>query len=276
MHPQSSDEVQIFVLSHLANLLENIDECAGLTKINLTELELPQALEGSNLGEMRILFQPQLVQVGKSHVGMVSARWSERFPTAPRIENLPAYVRQLPAGAFYAPKAEHIGSRRNLKKWVHLQNLTHPGMGKYLNKLVDHDPHFQIGEFGWSVLGGQVFLDRDTYLDLARFVSSRTMDFVIREGIEPAFGYRCTTCGARNDHGFGRWTRDRHLGYFVERLFALYFIGRPELIFANILSKDGIPTGSINKRHEPLWLQATLTRGVQSFNRMRRACNHED
>lgn len=88
--------------------------------------------------------------------------------------------------------------------------LKSDGTGPFSNTFICHRSHFR---------------------DLLKFWDEAFTFVYERYGFDIPFRYRCASCGQENDQGFGRFSRDRHVGFFAERLTMLFFGTQRDLSF---------------------------------------------
>lgn len=133
-------DFRINVVSHDQFLLESIPDRPFLSKILLTDLNLPLELRGESLAESRFLVTNNLVEGNQGFIGFISARWNQRFPDWPSIENLDQlFAATLPpqSNQFIAP----IGFKftgRQVENWLKIQDLLHPGIEELIRELIGY------------------------------------------------------------------------------------------------------------------------------------------
>ena len=261
----SAPEVELFVVSHLDSLLNQIEAGHSLVPVNLERLNISAEFRGNYLAESR-LFLSDLPSKSKAKVvGTLSARWGERFPSLPRLDELPILLSSLPPNSFFAPLITPILGKLGLKAWLMLQEADHPGISNLLRPIfVGSISKYSGGpsikpKFGYAVLGGQIVLQRHDFLKLTDFMKSNIYRVVNEHGLHPPFKYACSDCGLEFTHGVGRWEDSRHLGFLAERFLASFFIVHPELVPTTILGDEAIEVKSKNA------LRAGLRLGYQLF-----------
>jgi hypothetical protein len=248
----STPEVELFVVSHLDSLLSQIEAGDSIVPINLDRLEISSEFRGNHLAESRVFLSDVPLQAKAKVVGTLSARWGERFPSLPKLDDLPIPLSSLPPNSFFAPLITPISGRLGLKAWLMLQDVDHPGIANLLRPIFNMSNSKDSGnlpmrpKYGYAVLGGQIVLQRHEFLKLTEFMRSNIYRVVNEHGIHPPFKYACSDCGLKFTHGVGRWEDSRHLGFLAERFLASFFIIHPELVPTTVLGDEAIAVKAKN------------------------------
>lgn len=226
-------DFRINVVSHDQFLLESIPDRPFLSKILLTDLNLPLELRGESLAESRFLVTNNLVEGNQGFIGFISARWNQRFPDWPSIENLDQlFAATLPpqSNQFIAP----IGFKftgRQVENWLKIQDLLHPGIEELIRELIGyHNISFHERQLYNLVMGNNFFVSKACGEELLSFWQESFAYLFGKYQLNFPYKYRCHRCGAQSEKGIGRWTDVRHAGFMMERVTALFFLSRPDLI----------------------------------------------
>jgi hypothetical protein len=214
--------VEVFVLGHLDETLAALPSVPGLTPLNLHSLSVDFAHD-ARYADTRFLLSPEARATDADFVGICSAHYDRKWPSAPHLADLPYLGRQL-------PPAHAIGVElATLDEWRASADYNHPGMLEVLDRLADT---FRLELHPHRVPGCNIFVcSRDdwfAYLDTFQTLLTATLDWY---GTDVPFGYRCPDCRTVSDTGFGRWTKARHMGYMGERITRMIFATRPDLTF---------------------------------------------
>ena len=221
-------KVKIFVLSHDPDLLSLICENKDLSVVNLNDLDLSSRLNGNELAENRF-FLSKIDLGSSSSIGCISARWNERFPNYPNVQELGSFVEKLTPTQFLAPQSLVL-SRKQFFGWIQNQDLVHPGMSKLLVDLLKGlNLNFDSDEKRTIVMGNNFVCSRDVFEDFLEFWKRGFEHMDRKFGFDLPFTYRCPKCGLVDKNGIGRWGKSRHSAFFYERVTALFFASRPEL-----------------------------------------------
>lgn len=274
----SKQEVEIFVVSHLDSLLDAVPSNEEITKLNLDSLDIPEHYRGNHLAESRFFFARNALRSTAVVIGFASARWHERFPSLPKLDQVSALLVGLKPHRYFAPMTSPVLSSTGLEIWIAMQDLEHPGMGRFLRKTVRDYTATRplIKSFGYSVMGGQIFAPKDVFVDLQHFVVSNINTLYEKYGLFPPFKYSCSNCGRVFQDGVGRWSRVRHLGFLAERLISLYFILNSDLLPTQVIDSklEDIRIKSRQRVEFPAWVHLTFARLIRIKNRFLGTCDH--
>ena len=268
--------VDIFVVSHLDSLLDQVPKSDDLVLINLETLDIPEEFRGNHLAESRFFLSDLVEKSSAEIIGFASARWHERFPDLPSLDKMGALASTLNPNQYFAPMLSPVLSKRGLRTWIAMQDLEHPGMGTLLGEAFEResrkDPNQTV--YGFSVMGGQIFIPRPEFLLLQEFVVRNLSAAYRQSGLFPPFRYACSTCGRVFDEGVGRWSNSRHLGFLSERFISLYFILRPDLLPMKVGTSSLQNLNSLStKRFEyPSIVHVLFTKAMRLKNRFLGQC----
>lgn len=228
-----TSELLIYVVSHDVALLNDLPKRDFLVPTLLGELGLPQELAGNQLAENRFLLTNLLTDNEASQVGFISARWNERFPTWPHIQELDALAlsESDDARSYFAPQTI-LATGPQVKNWIKAQDAVHPGTSSLLFELLDvlgADNLSDRSVRGIS-MGNNFIVTRDVALELLSFWQAGFNHLYKKYGFDLPFDYRCASCGLVSHQGVGRWDRSRHAGFLFERVTALFFATRTDLV----------------------------------------------
>ena len=280
----STPEIELFVVSHLDSLLSQIEEGDSIVPINLERLEIPAEFRGNYLAESRLFLSDVPSRAKAKVVGTLSARWGERFPSLPRLEELPLLLCSLQPNSFFAPLITPVLGKLGLRAWLMLQEMDHPGIANLLRPIFvgsiskDSRGLSRRPKYGYAVLGGQIVLQRHEFLKLTEFMRSNIYRVVNEHGIHPPFKYACSDCGLKFTRGVGRWEDSRHLGFLAERFLASFFIIHPELVPTTVLGDEAIEAKSKNVLSAALHLyyELVMTILLRARKRYLGRCIHSE
>jgi hypothetical protein len=270
-------KVEVFVVSHLDSLLEALPKLDSLTRVNLEKLVIPAEFVGNHLAESRFFFSELASTTDADVVGFVSARWHERFPDLPELDEMANLASRLEEGQYFAPMLSPVLTRTGLKTWMAMQELEHPGMGKLLRSAVEsHGRISRKQKLGYSVMGGQIFTTKENFHLMLKFVAERVVSDHSKYGLYPPFKYACSTCGRVFRDGVGRWNKTRHFGFLAERYLSLFFILNAQMIPITFDSKGHLSpiTPQGRKLEVPFWVHVSYARLVRLKNRLTGGCAH--
>ena len=158
--------LSLFVLSHDQSILDSLPKLEYLIPINLNDLDIPLKYRGQSLSENRFFLSQLADKVESDFVGVISGRYSERYPAAPEFVKLGSVASGLGSNEFYAPWVRGLRTNRELVTWINTQDGVHPGMAKVLHSLINFDPQ----STGGNVFGGNQFiLARRDWIDFLSF-----------------------------------------------------------------------------------------------------------
>ncbi len=253
-----------------------------LEPVDLRDLELPSALAGNDLAESRFLLSPRADALADSadYVGMLPARWDERFPTWPRLRELSALAPWLRRDRLLAPSAHPIAHAR-VGAWIRRQDEVHPGMSELLATVRTAWSDDAAGEseasretaaplptprttdssvlapptppptpfgsgWGTAVWGSTFIVHRDEFRALLDAFRAAFTVIHAQHALDLPHEYRCPRCGRTSPWGIGRWSDDRHASYFYERVTGLHFARRSGLTLIDHQGRPRLPT---RRRH---------------------------
>lgn len=237
--------LSIFVLGHDPAQLAAVPTLDGLRVVDLRELGLPPERAGNVYAESRFFLSDAALDVDTDYVGVVSASYDEKF--GPRgllslteLLGEPLRARLLPrrvfAPAITGPDAE----------WIERSESIHPGMTVLLREAAELLPDVDLSRP--TVFANSFIAALEVYVEFVHEFDRLFGVFTDRYGADFPHGYRCSNCGTVLPDGHGRYQRDRHGSYFLERLTALYF-AQPRFEV-------------IGLRREQYWTRAELARQV--------------
>jgi len=216
---------RFFVLAHNDETLERVPVHRGIEPVDLRTLVLEERWRSNQFAETRFLLSEESSRMPTEFVGLASPSFRDKWPDEPPLEFLAdrlPHSRLLNTRSGLAPSL----SRGN---WIEEAESYHPGMGPLLNEVIDAR-RLRIS-FHRVPQANTFVCSRETFLDLRHFAKSILTDVVDRYGEDLPFSYRCRFCGTASPDGVGRYGRDRHVGFFAERVTMLYFAQRPEIRF---------------------------------------------
>jgi hypothetical protein len=213
--------VHIFVAGHTDEMLSSVPDGDEFEAVDLRSLTLESQFATNALAESRFLVSNEARNVRTDYIGFCSANYDKKFPAPPHLGELPGVIP-------YLRPHDAIGPFLS-SNWRTVSDALHPGMGPLLERVAT--------EFGQTVLpvpvpfGNTFVCRRDEWFRLLdAFHSMITVAFKWY-GMEPPYRYRCLRCGTLSDTGYGRYTHERHLGYFAERLTMQHFASQPDAHF---------------------------------------------
>lgn len=226
-----SKTVAIHVVSHDPDLLKALPTAPEINRHLLSDLEIPPKFQGEMLAENRFLLTNLLIDKDADYVVFASARWDERFPRWPKIQDIKSALNDgsFPESSFFAPLSIRVSGAQAIS-WIKAQDKVHPGISKIMIDV--------FREFGLSidetrlttvVMGNNFILSRKDAESFLAFWKTAFAYLVEKHDLNPPFSYRCPKCGLESDDQIGRWSRDRHMGFLLERVSSLYFIANPGL-----------------------------------------------
>lgn len=228
-----TEKAAVYVVSHDNQLLDALPSQSYLRRVNLNELGLVDELSSNQLAENRFLLTDQLLSDDFPLVGFVSARWNERFPLWPKIDELSPLLGDIATNknAFCGPQTI-MASGPQVKDWIGAQDHVHPGMSSLLLEVLEatHRNNLDDSSVRPITMGNNFILNRDTARSFLNFWREAFSFLHSKYGFALPFSYRCARCGYTNPGGVGRWDATRHAGFLYERVSALYFATSPELV----------------------------------------------
>ena len=220
---------------------EEIPQAPILRKVLLTELEIPQRYRGETLAESRFLIGNHFLDGTFDFRGFVSARWDQRFPKWPKLSEIEVLFKNLnmetSSRTIFAPNCKRL-SASQVALWLKSQDTFHPGMTALVEELIEFNKISFVKSGTYNlVMGNNFILPTEIAEDFLKFWHESFSYLERKHGLDFPFEYRCHKCGFNSAQGVDRWSRERHAGFLLERLSALYFLSRPELV--PIQHRDG-------------------------------------
>jgi len=222
----------LYVVSHDLTLLQNIAPSPHLRMVSLDDLDLPSEFQGQ-LAESRFLLTSMLTSGGEDWCGLASARWNERFPDFPTLNELGSIFSSkssyLNENYFVAPNVIRTNGNK-FRLWLKAQDEVHPGMMALLESVMKHNEIMVTPEQKLNIVMGNSFIvSRKVAVDFLKFWQNSFRYLHTKHGLQLPFNYRCQFCGFESEEGVGRWSRVRHGGFLLERVSSLFFMSRPDL-----------------------------------------------
>jgi hypothetical protein len=227
---------RVSVVSHDEQLLDAVALRPFIKTVLLSDLNIPEEYRSESLAENRYLVGNDWVDESFDFYGFASARWNDRFPSWPKLENLDNLVAKLPEDSnsiYLAPICWRLSSTQ-VPQWINDQDLLHPGMSEILKSLTRFNSmDFTAGHTYSLVMGNNFVVPKGVAFDFLEFWHKSFQFLTSQYELNFPFGYRCHICGLQSEWGIDRWTRTRHSGFLMERVSALFFLSRPDLIPVN-------------------------------------------
>jgi hypothetical protein len=226
----------LHVFSHDSRIFHKVPDSPEIVKILLSNLTVDEQFKGEQLAENRFFISKESNCISADLIGCVSARWDERFPTYPKLDELHFYAKNLKMHEVIAPQSL-ILNKSQFTSWLKNQDAVHPGISKLLHEAINQ---FSISMEGKSynlVMGNNFIISSEVYEDFLIFWRQGFEYFHRKYGFRLPFTYRCPRCGFESNNGVGRWEESRHAAFFYERLTALFFANRRDLKLLGF--KDG-------------------------------------
>jgi hypothetical protein len=238
-----SGRVEIFVLGHDQALLDAVPEVDGLTPTNLNSVSIPDRLTGQSLAEHRFLIDRVVDACEAEWIGIVTARWDEKFPNWPELGDLPKYaIGNLSNPSFVAAPAVFWWLRSDIRRFSVRQDLRHPGMGELLS---DPEAPPVRPSANWAtplVYNNNFITHRSVFFDWLHYWREQFDYYDSRHGLSLPFQVACPKCGQilpeGSTHPGLSYAPTRHAGYFYEQISARYFSLRDDLI---VVGPSGAP-----------------------------------
>jgi hypothetical protein len=230
MYPK---KLSMFAVSHDRALLDGLPKRDFIMPILLDELGLPDDLAGNQLAENRLLLTDVLTNNDSAQVGFVSARWNERFPTWPTLESLDQLIyREGETARFYFAPQTILATGPQVRNWIKAQDAVHPGMSKLLFEVLEElsANNLRDSSVRGISMGNNFVISHEVASELLEFWQAGFNYLFDKYGFDLPFEYRCASCGSVSYEGMGRWNRSRHAGFLFERLTALYFATKMDLV----------------------------------------------
>jgi hypothetical protein len=111
--------------------------------------------------------------------------------------------------------------KKNLKYWIALQDLAHPGMGIILRKLLDDLPITDPNYKGNLIMGNTFIARRFSGNQLINNWENLVSKIDLNDKNSFGYTYKCLKCGISTEEGIGRWRANRQPAYLMERITAL-------------------------------------------------------
>jgi len=271
------ENLRVFVVSHDPEFLAKLPKRDFLEPILLGELALPEKFAGNQLAENRFLLTNILTENYFAQVGFVSARWNERFPTWPKLERLDQFLElRGEANKLYFAPQTILATGRQVNNWIKAQDAVHPGMSNLLLDVLEKLSSNNLGDpaIRGISMGNNFVVSHEVATELLEFWQRGFNYLFEKYGFDLPFEYRCASCGIVSHQGVGRWDRSRHAGFLFERLTALYFATRTDLIPIE-------PHGQGNRKVRRSLMAHGFTVGpliyrwYKTFMRFGKPCQHE-
>ena len=214
----------IIIGSHDDLVLKKYSNLKNLKTCLFTDLKIDFIRNPDQFAEAQIFFGSNDFMKNGKYVGVVSPRFHSRYPhwpTLTKIDNLlEINEKTIKSNQVLAPQAFSCRVK-NLKYWIALQDLAHPGMGKILNRLWAQIP-IQDRNLKSSLIMGNTFMmpiiDSSDFMNNWQNLVSK-IDLNDKNFFE--YSYRCLKCGSTSEEGMGRWRANRQPAYLMERITAL-------------------------------------------------------
>lgn len=292
-------------LGHEDHRLSTLPRQPWLEPVDLRDLDLPAPLAGDDLAESRFLLSARADALADSadYVGVLPARWDERFPLWPSLTELTTMARWLGRDRLLAPSAHPLPHHR-IGSWIRRQGEVHPGMPDVLDDVhalwVSDSGHVPVTmsqpdpapgahtdtrttaaprsttAWGTAVWGNTFIVHREEFQRLLVAFRAAFDHVQSRHGIDLPYEYRCPRCGRTRPWGVGRWSDDRHASYFYERVTGLHFATASGL---TLIDHRGRPRRPTTRRQVAQWIPDALAQGgtrMLQRGRARRSCDPAD
>lgn len=266
------DQVKLFVVSHDPRQLDEIKNRDSITLINLSALDLDKRISGNELAENR-LFLARIDYEAAQVIGCVSARWEERFPKYPTLQNLPERISQLKGGEVLAPQGLVL-TNSEFVKWVRNQDAVHPGMSAVMMDVIEFmkiDVSLRIQRR--IVMGNNFVCSKDLFNDFLQFWREGFNYIDSKYGFEIPFTYRCPKCGLVDEEAIWRWTKARHPAFFYERLTAIFFASRPDVSLLKI-QNDRLVERKSSLQSKAMFGGPEVYKAINAPSRFFKSCTH--
>ena len=198
--------------------LVNFQSCL-FTNLDIEELDAPE-----KFAESQIFFGAKEMLTEGNYTGLVSPRFQERYPKWPSLEKIDELIEQknleFGPNSMVAPQAFSCRAK-NLRYWIALQNLAHPGMGNLLSNLQLINAVQNVKHKGTLVMGNTFIMSSLNAPDFLGKWMSITSQLELNDESSYSYIYRCLKCGVTSENGVGRWRSNRHPSYLMERITAL-------------------------------------------------------
>lgn len=148
--------LRVVALGHEDYRLAALPRHPWLQPVDLRDLDLPPDLAGNDLAESRFLLSTRADTLAESadYVGLLPARWDERFPRWPRLRELSTLIPWLGRDRLLAPSAHPVAHAR-VDSWMRRQDEVHPGISTLLHAVRDT----------WAVDGDEAHPGRESTVD---------------------------------------------------------------------------------------------------------------
>lgn len=236
MMSRMSDRTTVFVLGHNPRLLARVPAGRGLTTVNLDELDLPPRLRGQELAEARFFLADAIDHCEAEWIGLVSARWEDKWPAWPGLAELPALASGLSDPRMVVAPAVWWWPGADAVQYAARQDRRYPGMGALLDDpgAPQISPHGRRRGLRPLVFNNTLIAHRSVVRDWVAHLRASFAYYDGRYGLDLPFEVECAWCGTvlrdaegqRTTHPGRLYEPTRHAGYFYEALTAKYFLSR--------------------------------------------------
>jgi hypothetical protein len=214
----------IIIGSHNESELKNLSNLKNLKACLFSDLRIDFLSNPDQFAEAQIFFDSKDLMNSGKYAGLVSPRFHERYPHWPALaeidEHLEVNEKSIKANQVLAPQAFSC-KVKNLKYWIALQELAHPGMGNILNELREQMQDRDQNDKG-NLIMGNTFIMTSVY---SSFFLKNWQSLVSKLDLNDKnsfnYSYRCLKCGSTSEEGMGRWRANRQPAYLMERITAL-------------------------------------------------------
>lgn len=226
----------IFVLGHEPARLDPLRDVPGLQPVNLNEVGLPSRLAGQELAEVRFLLTEAIADCDSEWIGVVSARFEQKWPHWPALRQLPDLAERLPDARAILSPSVWWWPAGDVRRFAWRNDLRYPGLSELLD-----DPFapqvtpvsrrgFVPLVYNNTLIGNRALMHR-----WQTFMQEAVSYYDGRYGLDIPMEVECAWCGARCRDEQGQRTRHpgrlyepiRHAAYFYEVVSAQFFTGEP-------------------------------------------------
>ena len=219
------NDLEILLAYHEQGQEKPFREVPFVSPVDLNSRMKDGEVASPSLAESRLFLDPPELKPETRWVGLCSPRWSEKWPGAPRIQDLESSLQLSSKKEGYAPALIDIHLREEGDMYSELI-ANHPGIDV---PLVEFAQHFALSlpentRAPWS---NNFVVHREVYEDLLEFWN-KAYDWADSVwGLDIPFGFRCYECGQESDEQIGRYGSYRQASFFYERVSMLFFATRP-------------------------------------------------
>lgn len=216
--------MMIVIGSHDESSLHKFSGLVNFQTCLFSSLAIKEFSAPEKFAESQIFFGAQKILLQGTYTGLVSPRFHERYPRWPSLDQIDELIEQnnikLSTSEMLAPQAFSC-KVKNLRYWMALQNLAHPGMGNILSKLQLVQDVQNRKQKGVLVMGNTFIMSRISAPEFLNKWMSITLQLELSNESSYRYIYRCLKCGLTSENGVGRWGSNRHPSYLMERITAL-------------------------------------------------------